>query len=287
MTIDAQDNFTRNQQHYDPIYAHVTADSLIASCRDADGFLDVATRTHASWVGLYANHFRQQVVGKRILEIGSGDGLNALLMASIGAKHVTAVDLAMPEQAIRDAAAALNLSHRITTHTGDFTEMAFPHPFDLVVGKAFLHHLTHDQESVYLERIASLLTPFGEARFFEPATNSRLLDNLRWLVPVPRRPSMLQRRAFAAWQAADPHPRRDNSSAHYRAVGERYFETVEIIPLGAIERFYRLLPARVSGSFRRAAFRVERLLPLSVQCWAARSQTLIYSRPRVSSSVPE
>ena len=49
------------------------------------------------------------------------------------------------------------------------------------MGKAFLHHLTHEDEALYLSKVAALLREGGEARFVEPAVNSRILDSVRTL----------------------------------------------------------------------------------------------------------
>ena len=127
----------------------------------------------------------------------------------------------------------------------------------------------------------------GEARFFEPATNSVWLERLRWVMPVPARPSILQRNAFREWRARDPHPERDNSSAHFREVASRFFSVVEIVPVGSIERLHRLLPpGERNRAFRRWALRAEQSLPRSVQLWAARSQTLVMREPRIEAFRP-
>ena len=152
---------------------------------------------------------------------------------------------------------------------------------DFVIGKAFLHHLTHDEESDALAEVASVLGEGGEARFFEPAVNSRLLDRVRWMVPVPGRPSSLARRAFREWREADVHPPRDNSSDHYVAAGRPFFERVQVVPLGCLERFYRLMPrSRFQRSYRRWANRAEERLPQALRRSAARSQLIVFGAPR-------
>lgn len=280
--MDTPTNFERNQTHYEHVYADVTVQSLVEPCRDASAYIDRTIHLHTSWVALYRGDWQRQIPGKRILELGCGNGLNALLMARLGAAHVTAVELAAPERAIREAAEQLGITNRLTLRIGDFADMEFDAPFDYIVGKMFLHHLTHEQEAAYLAKISQLLVPDGEARFAEPAVNSALLDHARWLVPVPGRPSSLQRRAFQAWKDADPHPPRDNSARHYQQVGARYFNDVQVMPVGGLERFNRVLPRRWRTPYRRASLRIETFLPLSVQTVIARTQTIIYRKPRPS-----
>jgi SAM-dependent methyltransferase len=164
---------------------------------------------------------------------------------------------------------------------GDFATIRMPlQSFDFVVGKAFLHHLTHEVEEVYLEKVSRVLRPEGEARFSEPAVNSRLLDELRWMIPVPGRPSSLNAGAFARYKQTDPHPERDNSSYHYQAVASKFFSSVRIVPLGSVQRLERLLPkGTVNDSFSRFAFKLERGLPSWMRLKLARAQLLVFREP--------
>lgn len=272
----------KNRKFYDAAYSTVDPFELVTQVRDYRGFLDDATRTDTSWVGLYVDGFRDQLPGARVLELGPGNGLNALIMATLGAE-VVAVDISLRSTDIlRVASQELGIAERLEAIVGDFATLPFPAAsFDFIVGKAFLHHLTDEQEASYLSKAAQVLRKAGEARFVEPAVNSRVLDAIRWIVPAPGRPSVLNRTAFAAYAAVDAHPRRDNSSRHFLSVGLRHFEEVEIVPIGGIERLQRLLPrGEVNRRFRRWAFRFERLLPYNVRWVTARTQTIKMRRPR-------
>lgn len=278
--MDRSANIEKNKKHYDELYAQIDVDSVVKTVSQADKFLADATRTDTSWHGLYQENFAKKLPGKRVLELGCGDGRNALLMAALGA-DVVAVDISEgSEIAIRKAADQLKIEN-ITPITGDFTLLDFEkNSFDFIVGKAFLHHLTHDLESDYLKKMTELLKADGEVRFFEPAVNNKWFDKLRWIVPVPGRPSSLNRKAFQAYHDADAHPDRDNSSGHYRQAASRYFGKVKITPLGSIERYCRLMP---NGNFRRRyrrwAHRVERYIPLPLRFAFARSQVIICHQP--------
>jgi len=273
-----------NREHYDRKYSAVRVDDLIRKVKHLDRFLHDACRTDTSWVGMYYGDFRQRLQGAQVLEVRAGDGLNALIMAALGAT-VVAVDISeVTPRLIGEAASVLGLARRVTALVGEFDAMPgfAPRSFDFVVGKAFLHHLTHDVEDRYLAKAASLLRPEGEARFVEPAVNSRVLDLIRWVVPVPGRPSCLQRASFARWRASDPHPARDNSSRHYLELGARYFHEAEIVPIGGIERLHRIMPGgRMNRQFRRIAFRFEALLPYAFRLKIARAQVVIFRRPRL------
>jgi len=285
--VAVETNGARNKRHFDAHLRGILPHKIVQKIRNVEAFLDDATRTDTSWAALYHGNFRAQLRGARVLELGAGDGVNALVMAALGA-DVTCVDISEETPSIvHFAAAQLDLESSVRAISGDFVEMSFdPASFDVVVGKAFLHHLTHEQEARCLQKTATILRPDGQARFTDPAVNSSWLDACRWLVGVPGRPSRLNREAFRGYLKADPHPRRDNSSAHYVQQGARFFEHVEVVPIGGLERFHRLMSAGPSNRrFRRGALTAEHWLPRAVQMKIARAHTLILASPR--QPVPE
>ncbi len=272
----------KNKNHFDTIYSRTDVSKILRTVRGYEHFLDRAIRTDISWAGIYKDDFRKRLGGARVLDLGAGTGLNALIMAALGAT-VYAIDVAAASPRIIDSASReLGFSKRVKSVEGDFLKIHFPaDSFDLVVGKAFLHHLSHELEDRYLRKIAKILCENGEARFFEPAVNSKLLDDIRWLIPVPGRPSKLRRKDFAAWKASDVHPQRNNSSSHFEQIGRKYFSEVTIIPMGGFTRIHRILPSRWSGAtMKRLTLSFDRLLPRKVRSVIARSQSIIYSRPK-------
>ena len=151
-----------------------------------------------------------------------------------------------------------------------------------MVGKAFLHHLTLPVEKLFLKETARLLKPEGEARFFEPAVNSMLLDELRWHIPVKGRPSKFQTAAFKEWKENDPHPDRSFSSKHFEKAGREFFKEVETIPVGTLERFSRLMPAgEKRNRYRQWALKAEITLPLFINRLFTRSQLIVYWNPKI------
>jgi len=277
-------NIAHNKSHYDEKYSHVDISAIINILNNIDAYLDKATKLHISWVGMYSNNFKEQIKGKSVLELGCGDCLNAAIMAALGAK-VIANDISdQSGEIIKALNLNYNFKHDIIFICDDFTKNDLDEStIDYVVGKAFLHHLTHNHEYEILKEIAKVLRQHGEARFFEPAINSKILDELRWAIPVNGRPSKwFHPKAFKKWKENDPHPERDNSSAHFKKVGKTFFNTTEIIPLGIFERFYRVLPikGKQKEKFRIKALKGEKLLPRSLRKLGARSQLIIYKNPK-------
>lgn len=277
--VDSSHVLEHNTRHYTGLYSSLDEDLLVQRASDPS-FLEKAIHTHTSWFGLYRDRFAQRIAGARVLELGFGDGLNALIMARLGAK-VTAIEIASP--AVRALqSTADRLGYNVSALHGDFLTIGDLPRFDFIVGKAFLHHLDHATEREFLRRTAALLTPSGEARFQEPAVNSAALDTLRWMVPVPGRPSILNRQAFRLWKERDPHPERDQSSLHYQKAGLEFFQDVRVLPFGALERFRRLIRRRSwSESYAAWALRTESaILPAALARTLARSHTIVLSRPR-------
>ena len=285
--VDTAQNVRENEEHYDQSYRDVDRDSIVEQFADFESFFADAIKTDTSWYGLYQGDFADRLAGARVLELGCGDGVNALAMATLGAS-VVAVDISSESaRVVNETAARIErVGDRVQAVAGDFTTLPFePRSFDFIVGKAFLHHLTHELEAEYLAKAGQLLDRGGEARFFEPAENSRMLDTLRWMVPMGNRPSSLRRRAFAEWQKSDPHPDRDNHYRAYLDLAAKYFDDVNVYPLGSIERFHRLLPGGTfNRRYRRWAHRVDARCPRWFRLRLARSQLLVYRNPK---STPE
>lgn len=275
-------NIERNKTHFDKQLSEVNLEAIKKKVENYEDFFADATKTDAGWVGFYYGGFREKLRGTRVLDLGCGRGLNTLLMAKFGAE-VVAIDISEESpRIINQLSKELGLSDKVTAYAGDFRELSFaPRSFDFIVGQAFLHHLVDELEDEILSKTSRLLKLQGEARFVEPAVNSKLLDQIRWLIPVPHRPSILQKNSFSRWKANDSHPVRDNSSKHYIQVGKKYFEEAEIIPYGGIDRLYRFLPRTdFTREFRRWAFHLERRLPGALNMKIARVQTILYKKPR-------
>jgi ubiquinone/menaquinone biosynthesis C-methylase UbiE len=280
ITQDSKLILKKNLEHYEKVYERTKVEELIARFHDLNNFFADALVTDTGWHGMYLYGFANQIKGKKVLELGCGDGLNALIMAALGA-YVVALDIS-PRSAwlIEEASKKLGLT-TIEALAGEFLQIPFDaDSFDFIIGRYFLHHLTHELETDYLRKAASLLKADGQARFFEPATNSKILEIIKYMVPVRGRPSILSRQAYAAWRKNVPHPIRDNSSFHYVMSGKRFFKAVEVIYLGSLERLHVLMGNwSFKHPYRRWAIGIEPSIPSWFRRWAARLQTIIYRQP--------
>jgi 2-polyprenyl-3-methyl-5-hydroxy-6-metoxy-1,4-benzoquinol methylase len=285
----SQINIDHNKSYYDEQYKNVNINSILSILNNLDEYLEAAITSDISWVGMYSNNLKDRIKGKTILELGCGDCVNVAIMAALGAK-VVANDISdQSGEIVKALNNSYNFEHNITFINGDFTQSNLEkESLDFVIGKAFLHHLTIPHERKIIEGVVKGLRTDGEARFFEPAINSKLLDELRWAMPMNNRPSKwLQPKAFKQWEENDPHPERDNNSKHFISLGNTFFNSVEIIPLGIFERFNRLLPlkGKLNGAFKRKALNFEKIFPNSIRRFGARSQVIIYKNPKISIDV--
>ncbi len=145
--------------------------------------------------------------GKRLLEIGCGDGTATLRFAQRGA-HVIALDISgeMVELTRRKAAQAGLAASVESLHVGGENFELPPSSVDIVYGHSVMHHLNLD---VATPRIAAVLRPGGVAAFLEPLAYNPLVNFFRVLTPQRRtateRPltfSQLQNfsASFSSWE---------------------------------------------------------------------------------------
>lgn len=273
-------NQEKNKEHYEKVYANYSIKNILYWLDNLESFLDSTTTTEISWFALYQGDFRNKIKGKKVLEMGCGDCTNAAVMAALGAE-VYANDIASASgEIVRKLNENFAFKYPIIFVEGDFLENSLTSlSFDFVVGKAFLHHLTIPVEKLFLKETARLLKPSGEARFFEPAVNSKILDEIRWHIPVKGRPSKFDKKAFGQWKMDDPHPDRILSSRHFKNAGQDFFKAVEIFPVGTIERFSRLFGwGERRNKFKCWALKNEKLLPGGLNRSFARSQLIVYKK---------
>jgi ubiquinone/menaquinone biosynthesis C-methylase UbiE len=125
--------------------------------------------------------------GKRILEIGCGDGGTTVRFARSGA-IVTAVDISgeMVELTKRRAASE-GLQNAVIGIVAGVEDIEFqPESFDIVYGHSILHHLNLD---IAVPRFVRALKPGGMAAFLEPLDYNPLLNAFRKFTPQRRTPT--------------------------------------------------------------------------------------------------
>lgn len=279
--MQGDSNQDKNKDFYEKAYSDYSIKNILWWLNHLDGYLEFATTTETSWVALYKDNFREELEGKKVLEMGCGDCNNAAIMAALGAE-VYANDIAAASgEIVRKLNENYEFKYPLQFIEGDFLHNNLPDKeFDFIIGKAFLHHLTVPVEKLFLKETARLLKPGGEARFFEPAVNSKILDELRWMVPVKNRPSKLNKKAFAAWKEEDPHPDRSFSSKHFEMAGKEFFTEVVITPIGSLERFGQLFNrGKKREIYRKKALKAENSLPYFVNLYFAKSQLIQYRKP--------
>lgn len=123
--------------------------------------------------------------GKVVLDAGCGDGWLSVILAKRGAAHVDALDISGEAVRLARIRARVNgVSDRITVRQGSMYEIPAPNGhYDLVAGQAILHHVRDKRRCA--REIRRVLKPGGLAVFREPLGNSRWLERLRLLIPVP------------------------------------------------------------------------------------------------------
>ncbi len=279
------DNKIKNKDHYNRRYA-AKRESIINNLSPAKfraSLEDWKRRNSMGYAMLYFDGLEEHLPGSRILELGFGDGKNSLLMAQFGAE-VLSVEIS--EKAVENLnfyADKLGLTERIHAVCGELNDLQLEEcSFDFVIGNAFLHHLTESQEQACLAEVSRLIKPMGEARFVDPAQNFLLLEWIKHAIPVHNRPSIFSRHKFREFKDKDPHPKRPLSSQHFRTLGKRYFNEVEIVPWGALQRFSRFVPYNMKWFWvlNSVLMHAEIMIPTLLHMIIARTQTIMYRKPR-------
>lgn len=141
----------------------------------------------AEWrVSLYAPLIREMLetvgsgyfAGKRLLEVGSGSGNYAILLAKLGA-DVTGIELSEDKTllAMRRAAAA-GVMAKCRFRVDDFFQLS--ERFDGIVGKSVLYGIRDlDTYDRWLAQFSRMLLPGGEAVFIENGSGNMLVRYYR------------------------------------------------------------------------------------------------------------
>ncbi|PTL82432.1 class I SAM-dependent methyltransferase [Vitiosangium sp. GDMCC 1.1324] len=125
-----------------------------------------------------------ELSGRRVLDVGCGDGSNALLMARFGAR-VTGIDISPRSIELCKHRARLDgvedSTHFICSplETADLLEGSF----DVIWGDGVLHHLIPELEGV-MRKLVSYAKPGGLLVFSEPVCLSPLMRKLRKHIPI-------------------------------------------------------------------------------------------------------
>jgi 2-polyprenyl-3-methyl-5-hydroxy-6-metoxy-1,4-benzoquinol methylase len=136
----------------------------------------------------FNKEFRFQLMrplaGKTLLDVGCGDGANAVMFAKMGAR-VTGLDISPGAIDAAQRSAALNgVSDRTSFRCAPIeTADLPPQSFDIVWGDGILHHVLDDLELV-LQHLARWTKSSGLLLFSEPVNLANPMRVLRSFVPV-------------------------------------------------------------------------------------------------------
>jgi len=142
----------------------------------------------ASYVRLFLEKYGKDIYGKQVLDLGAGEGKNAVYLANLGAE-VTAVDVSpVALGRFSQQPNFANCSDRIKYINQDMTDADFSRSsFDIIVAYGVLHCLdSAEQVFQMVNRISNWLNPAG---FFICATFTNKL-------PVPTVQSYLDEKSF-------------------------------------------------------------------------------------------
>jgi 2-polyprenyl-3-methyl-5-hydroxy-6-metoxy-1,4-benzoquinol methylase len=130
--------------------------------------------------------FRQlgDLQGLHVLDLGCGDGVNALLLASRGAR-VTGIDISARSVALATERARLSgMQERVRFVCSPLELAELPdNSFDVIWGDGILHHLIPELELV-LEQLHRWAKPGARVVFSEPLSLNPLLRRLRARIPI-------------------------------------------------------------------------------------------------------
>jgi len=129
-----------------------------------------------------AQNYAYQLMGnlreKKILELGGGMGINAVILARAGAR-VTVIDISEKRvRWMRQLAELIQLKDRIEVLQMSAEQLSFPeHSFDIVYSNAVLIHVDKEQVAKQVFRV---LKPGGLAIFVEPLKYHPLVNLYRY-----------------------------------------------------------------------------------------------------------
>jgi len=201
MTLDNDTFADREIAKWDAVSAAKQHENLRMS--PGDNFAAYCERDSLS-AGV--REFLGDLRGVRLLEFGCGSGFLTVLLAASGAK-VTTFDLSPASVALTRRRCDENGFHDVVTEVADAQDPPFEDAsFDVIFGRAILHHLDVDRTAPQIER---MLVPGGRACFIEPLGTNPLLAFVRDHVPYPNKNPVGddhpfdddELRAWGAWAA--------------------------------------------------------------------------------------
>jgi len=136
----------------------------------------------------FSKEFRFWLMGplqdKRILDVGCGDGMNAVMMAMMGAR-VTGIDISSKAIEVAQRRAELNnVADRVQFICSPIETVPLAdQSFDIIWGDGILHHVLDDLEPI-LQHLRPSLKSDGCFLYAEPVNLCQSLRKMRKIVPL-------------------------------------------------------------------------------------------------------
>ncbi len=198
----------------------------------------------------YAFERLGDIRGKVVLDLGCGDGSNAIRLAQHGAQ-VYAVDLSAGMVATaRQKAEQAGLAGQVYTQQMSAEYLGFADAsFDYVFGHSVLHHT---DLAISRREIARILRPGGRAIFLEPLDHNPLLHTFRRLTPWRRTRDEKPLRIGEVAFFAEP----------FTALQHREFYLLALVA-------FALVPLRIPRLFQAAMAATSKLDTIVLSRWPA------------------
>lgn len=170
----------REIEHFEAHYAH-EATMGIDPLSDYDKQRYTNPNVNTIYPREYYHQLLSPLTGKNVMEIASGNGIDASICLHNGAK-MHAYDVSSESIKMVEQRAQVNgVADRLTTQvTGNFMDAFKGQTFKHIIGYAALHHIPMEGLA---EQIYERLEPGGSAVFAEPVINSQWLYRVRKMIP--------------------------------------------------------------------------------------------------------
>jgi SAM-dependent methyltransferase len=175
MSHPASTRAAREQAAYDG--AAVMGESAKLHCRFSHVFLGPNSAAAEDY---FFSRLAEWAPGSDVLECGCHDGTLTYVLTRFKPRSITGIDIS--RNAIEKARA--ERGHLAGYQVMDASALSFPDEvFDLVIGRAILHHLDFEQALIEIHRV---LRPGGHAAFMEPLRGNPAARFFRALTPRAR-----------------------------------------------------------------------------------------------------
>ena len=186
------------------------------------------------------------VKGKKILEIGCSRGVFSIFLAKQGA-IVTGIDVGENLiLAAKEFAKINNVDCNFKACSA--ADMKLDETYDVIIGFAVLHHMNEESVLTSFRDFYRLLKNNGIAIFTEPVENSKSFEILQNIIPIPERPSILQRNKWKTYyKNLDDRPMSNNEFIYAGKVNN--FRSTKIFPHGLIIRLSKIFGKKNKSRF--------------------------------------